>query len=464
MSEQVQILLVSSDPTTRDEMRDAVEGLRRLRVALDHVGDLRAAVEMARNRRPELVVAELDRDVETLAGFAEELESVSPESTVVALLPLAGRYVEELLGPGASERDLILRILRTRVRDVLQRPLSSAELQHALDRVVDRPKARKARLGRVASFVSNKGGVGKSTLSVSCAVQLARRHPGQVLLIDASLQHGTCASMLDLEPQATLVDAVREKSRLDETLLQNLSLTHASGLSLLAAPVDAVEAQEVDDGALTRILNLARRTFPFVLVDTFPILDAIVLAVLDLSDVVNVVVPATVPTVQAMARHLQILEGMGVPPARTRLLLNHTHPGFAGELTARDVAQRLERPVDHELPFQRGNLIGLNAGRPYALKAGGWMGFGRALRRLVDDLEQALVAPPEAGPGGARRGAESEEPALPGAGGGLRRTLSAGARRSGPDGREEAELERLLAEEAPPEAELPPARRPGGAP
>ena len=141
------------------------------------------------------------------------------------------------------------------MRDFLRRPLSTTELRAVLDRLFSRQAgaAAPAAQGRVAAFVSNKGGVGKSTLSVNVACGLALRHPDEVLLIDTSLQVGTCAMLLDLKPTTSIVDAIRERDRLDETLLRHLTLRHGSGLRLLAAPVDALEGAEVDDEAISRI-------------------------------------------------------------------------------------------------------------------------------------------------------------------------------------------------------------------
>ncbi len=61
-------------------------------------------------------------------------------------------------------------------------------------------------LGRVVSFISNKGGVGKSTLATNAAVAIARRGKQSVLLIDGSIQMGVAAALLDLQPTATLTD------------------------------------------------------------------------------------------------------------------------------------------------------------------------------------------------------------------------------------------------------------------
>ena len=48
--------------------------------------------------------------------------------------------------------------------------------------------------------------VGKSTLAVNIACGLALKHPDDVLLIDTSLQGGTCALLLDLKATTSIID------------------------------------------------------------------------------------------------------------------------------------------------------------------------------------------------------------------------------------------------------------------
>ena len=116
---------------------------------------------------------------------------------------------------------------------------------------------------------------------------------------------GVCATMLDLKPVTTMTDAYHERDRLDETLLRQLATPHASGLHLLAAPADAVEAAYIDDEVMSRILTLARRTYDYVIVDSFPMLDRVMMAVLDLSDQAYIVLESVVPTVLGGAKLLE---------------------------------------------------------------------------------------------------------------------------------------------------------------
>lgn len=378
------ILIITPDPKLREELLAAVKSLgERAPVAIT-ADSLRQGVEAARNRVPALVVIEMTADLTGLRAFAAEMQAVVPGT------PLAAVLRPELLADEQGESTLLIEGIRAGVRDFLQRPVSSSELAELLARHQDQPSQLQRTSGSVISFISNKGGVGKSTLAVNTAVGLALRHPERVLLIDASLQMGVAASMLDLQPRVTLTDAASERNRLDETMLRQMATPHESGLHLLAAPADAVEAADVDDEILARVITLARRVYDFVVIDTFPLFDRVVVAVLDLSDRTYVVVENVVPTVQGAARMLRVLGGIGFPQERQRVVLNRM-TSIAGGLSAEDVAARLNFAIDHVLPYEPRIIAAANMGRPYVMQMGPvrryFNRFAREFQSLVGSVE-----------------------------------------------------------------------------
>ena len=97
----------------------------------------------------------------------------------------------------------------------------------------------------------------------------------------------------------------------------------------------------MDDEAISRIVNLARRSFKYVVIDTFPMLDSVLMTILDVTDIAFVVVQGTAPAVAGIARLLPVLEGLGVPASRQRLVLNYNYKAFLGDLQPSDIANRL---------------------------------------------------------------------------------------------------------------------------
>ncbi len=300
---------------------------------------------------------------------------------------IAAAFSPDRLEQGQSEGATLIELLRAQVRDFLRRPLAATELRTALDRLFARQTSAASAEGRVAAFLSNKGGVCKSTLAVNVACGLALRHPDEVLLIDTSLQIGTCAMLLDLKPTASIVDAIRERDRLDKTLLRHLTLRHGSGLRLLAAPTDTLEAAEVDDEAVSRIINMGRRSFKYVVVDTFPMLDSVMMSILDVADAAFIVMQGMAPAVAGIARLLPVLEGLGVPESRQRLVLNYNYKPFLGNLQPSDIANRLQRTIDYVIPYESAVLPSMNTGSPHILHSRRWERFGRAVNGLIQDLD-----------------------------------------------------------------------------
>ncbi len=378
------LLLITADPQLREEIESAAAALDDPKPLLYHASDARQGVEIARSRAVGLVLVEMEADVRVLAALADELAATGCEASLAAVFRPDG------LAPEIPESVLFVEAIRGGVRDFLRRPVSSTELASLVERLA-RPRARSAaRLGAVLSFLSNKGGVGKSTLAVNVACGLAMRRPERVLLVDASLQLGVCASMLDLAPSATLADAAREQQRLDETLIRQITVAHPSGLHLLAAPADALDAADVDDAVISRVISLARRAYDYVVVDTFPMLDGVNVAVLDLSDRAYLVFENVVPTLQGAVKLARLMDSLGVAHERQRLVLNR-FTRLAGSLGPADVAERLGRAVDFVLPFDSRVVVAANTGEPYVLRPPRFRAFTRRLRALVDDAEAALA-------------------------------------------------------------------------
>ena len=215
-----------------------------------------------------------------------------------------------------------------------------------------------------------------------------------------------------MTPTASLIDAARESGRLDETLIRQLAMPHSTGLHLLAAPPDPIEADEVDDEVLTRVLTLARHTYDFVLVDTFPMLDRAMVAVLDLSDRAYVVLENVVPTLLGGVKFVEVLQGLGVSRQRQRIVLNRC-TSLPGSVRPADAAERLGCDVDHVVPFDKAVVVAANTGEPCILRPRRWFGCGRAIQGLVDDIDTMAVAetPTPVPPVAAQNGRPAQAPA-----------------------------------------------------
>ncbi len=399
MDTKPKILIVSGDARLVPEVQAACASAAGVRPAFTHAADLRTGAEAVRTRRPAVALveiddAEIDGGLRRLRAFVDEATAASPETAVVAV------FHPSIFGGGDhSESAVLIEAIRAGVRDFLRRPVSTADVSQLFDRLTRQAAAGPARAaattGKVVAFIANKGGVGKSSLSTNAAVALGMRHPGRVLLVDLSIQMGVCGPMLDLDPPTTVTDAARQRDRLDEQLLRQLAVPHKSGVHLLACPTDALEASEIDEDLITRVLTLARRTYDYVVVDTFPMVDAVMMAVIDLSELVYVIAESTVPVLRGAVKMMELLDHLAVPKDRRRLVLNR-YSNFAGNLRPADVAAKFKQPVDHVVAYEKKLLISANLGVPFMMTAGRFSPFAKAMRAIVEEIESGRAATPVA--------------------------------------------------------------------
>lgn len=123
-----------------------------------------------------------------------------------------------------------------------------------------------ARLGKIFAFIGAKGGTGSSTLAQNVAWAMAQ-HDRKVLLADMDLQFGTAALNYNIDSPVGFAEQLGDADRLDEALIERLLYKRGPNLSILAGATASHAPVEPAVEIVDRMLDLARATFPFVVLD-----------------------------------------------------------------------------------------------------------------------------------------------------------------------------------------------------
>ncbi|MBW3575232.1 MAG: P-loop NTPase [Actinobacteria bacterium] len=249
--------------------------------------------------------------------------------------------------------------MRAGVKDVLASP-DRAQLAWAVARVADSltlatasqlvlaPPSNEA-LGRVVSVFSAKGGSGTSVVAANLAVTLARRLPGTVALVDADLQFGDVAVMLESRLEHSIADAAAAGERLDAPLLQSLMVRHdPSGLLVLPAPIEPALAEKVGAEDVRRIIEVLRSFCDHIVVDTASRFDDVTLALFDQSDEIVMVSGMEVPGIKNLKLGVQTLRLLDTPASKLKLVLVRSNTKVQMEL--RDIERALALKADVVVP------------------------------------------------------------------------------------------------------------------
>jgi pilus assembly protein CpaE len=222
--------------------------------------------------------------------------------------------------------------LRMGIKDVLDAPLTSAQLAEATSVIADHQGGeevlprKKLKIGKVVTIMSPKGGAGKTMTSTNVALTLSQwTEPEKVVILDADLQFGDICISLQIDPRHTIVDVARDIDKLDEPLLDSLLSRHSSNMRVLAAPLEPSLADEVSTQVVVKTVGMLKRMFDYIVIDTAPFLDEPVLSILERSDAVLLVVDMDLPSVKNAKLALDTLRLIKFPFEKINLILNRVN-------------------------------------------------------------------------------------------------------------------------------------------
>ena len=195
--------------------------------------------------------------------------------------------------------------------------------------------------GNVVAFISSKGGSGASFLTVNIAAELSAME--RVAVVDLDFSMGDIAGFLDLQPQSSLHDILRNLDRLDERMLAGSVAVHPSKVHVLAQPNQLVDFEEVHGEDVLRVLTAAAASYQYVLVDCGGRIDESTLTATSVADTIILVTTPEVVAVRNAWRRLQMMEKLGVDRSNVRLIVNKW--GKSNELRQSDIETNLGVPV-----------------------------------------------------------------------------------------------------------------------
>jgi pilus assembly protein CpaE len=248
-----------------------------------------------------------------------------------------------------ADLDLLLRSMRAGSREFLALPFDSGVMAEALVRAsalrssVRPPKKSD---GRLLVFLSAKGGSGVTTLACNYAVSLAQDSGQKTLLIDLNLPLGDAAIDLGIKARYSTINALQNVSRLDASFLSTLLVRHSSGLSVLAAPSELATAQ-FTEGAVDKLIEVARQEFDYVVVDAGSRLDLQQSRLFDESASLYLVTQIGIPELRNSNRLISKLSTTGSP--KLSIVINRYDPRNV-EIGEEQINKALTRPAEWKIP------------------------------------------------------------------------------------------------------------------
>jgi pilus assembly protein CpaE len=342
----------------------------------------------------EFVAIAIDESDEADLVMLGEIIALAQQAGIKSIL------IAEDVSPAALHQ-----LLRKGADEFVPYPLPEGELQAAIDRL-KRPastitaQAASAPLaqttdgdGVILAVQGLAGGTGATTLAVNLAWELAnveKAKPPQVCLLDFSLQFGSVSTFLDLPRRDVVFEMWSDTDILDEDVFRQALVTFEDKMRVLTAPTDIPPLDMITSEDVTRVLELARAHFDYVIVDMPTTLVQWTEAVLSMCQIYFTTLELDMRSAQNALRVKRALQSEGLPVEKLRYCLNRA-PKFTdlnGKSRVKRMAESLEIGIELQLP-DGGRAVSQSCdhGLPLASSAA-----KNPLRREIAKLAQSLHA------------------------------------------------------------------------
>ena len=214
---------------------------------------------------------------------------------------------------------------------------------------------------------SPKGGVGRTSLATNLAVALHQEHDKPVTLVDGDLQFGDVDIAVNMVARKSIADLLAYVNELEPSLVESVLIAHPSGIKVLLAPPHFDPALESDEGRLTHaIKTLAAMHGGYVVVDAPAGLSESTLSLLDVAHRVLLVTAASVASLRATKRFLELAGKLNFPENKIVLVLS----GYRKEdVSVEAIERHLAYPVAVTVPSDPlAMALALNQGEPLVVR------------------------------------------------------------------------------------------------
>lgn len=374
----MKLVALTENPETIGVLHDFIAGEDTFIQLLIRPGEAVSLAVMIDHEHPDVLLLEgqgaRESELDALAGTIAR----NPELAVILVCQ-------------QRSPEFLLRALRIGVREVMQAPVTCDALQQAIDHIRERQNSREAgeEPGKVLALLPCKGGAGATFLATNLARCLAAEGK-RVCLIDLNLQFGEASLYVsEARPPSNVADVLQQIQRLDGPLLESSMLQVAPNFWLLAAPESPEAVADIQPESIERLLDVARHSHDFVLLDLSRAMDLNTIRALDNTDEIYLVLQMTLPFLRDAARMLRLFRSLAYPDARIHLLVNRVESG--GDISLKEVERGLGFPVSRTIPNSfRAVSIAINQGCPIIEKAP-QDPVTRALREMARHLARTPV-------------------------------------------------------------------------
>lgn len=287
----------------------------------DWVGEAENGEEVLRQIpicKPDVVLMDINMPVMNGLEATEKITEMYPAVLVIIMSVQAeNEYLKKAMFSGAKEYIIKPINYESLVQTIVATYNKNKERVSQHQKLEDGDKNAK-----IITFYSAKGGVGKSVLSINSALALSRKYKKKTLLVDLDLQYGDLALMLNLQNKKTILDLVDEHQLDNYNSVAPYLTTYNEYLDVLLSPIHPEGSEYIGKESVSKLFQLFKNQYDFILVDTAVNFEETTLYVLDLSDFILMITTMELSSIKCTKLGLNVMKTLSYNDQKVKVVVN----------------------------------------------------------------------------------------------------------------------------------------------
>ncbi|MDR2781784.1 MAG: AAA family ATPase [Holosporaceae bacterium] len=323
------------------------------------------------NRTPKILIIDISDSELPLGEISKIKEFSAPNVNILAI-------------GSRNDVGLFRDLMEIGILDYLIKPLNNSLLSRSVEKASGTTKKYVEKKGKMIQFISSVGGAGSTTAVANVGWILANRHFKRTIAMDMDFFYGTVHLMLDVKTESAYLDILESPDKVDDYFVETILKKCDQRFYYLGGLVDLLRDINIDIRAFEALMDLVKRQFNYLLVDSQRELNNVNRVCMEKSDGFVVMVEMSIASAQNTMRILEMLRS-SQHDKKIIVVANKVGLSSIGALTKESFEKIIDKKIDYIMPLDENvALAAANIGQPLAMSNG-------PLTNVLEDLANDIL-------------------------------------------------------------------------
>lgn len=299
-------------------------------------------------------------------------------------------HVQVIMMSVQHETEYLKKAMLAGAKAYVMKPVDMVELIETIETTFERAKLlapvsvsnEKVYDAKIISFFSAKGGVGNTSVALNAGIIFHEMLGKKVLIVDLDLRFGDVALMMNRQNETTIKELMDDSPIEEYSDVSSYLFSYTEGLDFLFAPKDPESADYISKERVHKFLELVKRHYEIIVIDTGVNFDEVTLAALDLSEKVVIVSNQEVTGIKNTKVCLKVMQTLNYDYSKIKILINLSDDKFG--ISKSNVQKAFDYEILAFIP-EDVKLVrnAINTGIPFAMTKNS---FKKPFKALCDAL------------------------------------------------------------------------------